>query len=277
MRLASISLFGILMMLAAVYNAGAQDGGLTAAEAAGENGGEAVVSVNGRLITRAEFEAALGGGDARMVEVLNAMIEREVIVQFAEERGIGVSDEELEAELLRRRENRVEVDGETRLASGRYVQADSRAAVHGQMLVGRVREYVTAGLDGAVEHAHARHILVATRAEAQAALERLAAGEDFAALAAEVSLDVTSGGAGGDLGWFIRGELLDAILTEAAFSIEVGTVAGPFVTGLGYHILEILGKAERAVEAGRMSFLSETIFNRWLAEEVMAADIIFNL
>lgn len=285
MRAAAISLFGILMMLAAVY-VGAQDGGLTATEAADAGGGEAIVSINGSLITRAEFERALAGsavessadsGDARMIEVLNAMIEQEVIAQFAEEHGIGVGDEELDAEVERLRGNRGEMDGEARLADGRYAQADFRAAVHGQMLAGRVRDYVTAGLDGMVEHAHARHILVATQAEAQAALGRLAAGEDFASLAAEVSLDVTSRAGGGDLGWFIRGELLDAILTETAFSIEVGTLAGPLVTGLGYHILETLDKAPRAVEARRMPFLAETIFNRWLAEAVMAADIIFNL
>lgn len=288
MRPAPILLLGILMTLAAaVCHANAQDVGPTAAQALDEgSGGAAVVSVNGSLITRAEFERALAGSaaasiadrdDARVIEVLNTMIEQEIIVQFAEEHDISVSDEDIEAEIERRRENRDEMDWETLRADGRYTQADFRAAVHSQMLAGRVRDYVTAGLDGMVEHVHARHILVATQAEAQAALERLAAGEDFASLAAEVSLDATSRGAGGDLGWFIRGELLDEILTETAFSIEVGTVAGPLVTGLGYHILETLGKAQRTVEAGRMPFLAETIFNRWLAEQVMAADIIFNL
>lgn len=279
MRLAPILPLGILMMvMAGVYGirmgVSAQDTAATAAETSDENGGDAIVSINGGLITRAEFERALAGSaaastadsdDARVIEVLNAMIEAEIIVQFAERHDIGVSDEDIEAEMERLQDNLDEMDGET------------RAAVHSRMLTDRVRDYVTADLDGQVEHVHARHILVATQAEAQDALERLAAGEDFASLAGEVSLDATSRDGGGDLGWFIRGELLDDILTETAFSIEVGTVAGPLVTGLGYHILETLGKARRAVEAGRMPFLAETIFNRWLAAEVMAADIIFNL
>ncbi|MGH6937169.1 MAG: peptidylprolyl isomerase, partial [Methylocella sp.] len=50
---------------------------------------------------------------------------------------------------------------------------------------------------------HAQHILVATEAEAKAALKRLMEGkEDFAAIAKDVSKD--KGSEGGDLGWFTK-------------------------------------------------------------------------
>ena len=295
MRPARNILLGILLMLmtaACAAHVSAQDADSPAPEAADQDQGNdteaAVASVNGRLIARAAFERVLAriagaaataadSHDARAIEALNTLIEQEVIAQFAEENDIEVSDEDIEAEISRLRENLGETGWETWLAEGLYTEEEFRAAVHHQMLAAGVRAAVTAGLDGDVEHVHARHILVAAETEAEEILERLAAGEDFALLAAEASLDVTSRESGGDLGWFVRGELLDEVLTETAFSIEPGAVAGPLVTGLGYHILETLGKERRAVEVERMPFLVETIFKRWLAEQTLAADIIFNL
>ena len=295
MRPARNILLGILLMLmtaACAAHVSAQDADSPTPEAADQDqGGDteaAIASVNGRLIARAAFERVLAriagaaataadSHDARAIEALNTLIEQEVIAQFAEENDIEVSDEDIEAEISRLRENLGETGWETWLAEGLYTEEEFRAAVHQQMLAARVRAAVTAGLDGAVEHVHARHILVAAETEADEILERLAAGEDFALLAAEASLDVTSRESGGDLGWFVRGELLDEVLTETAFSIEPGAVAGPLVTGLGYHILETLGKERRVIEVERMPFLVETIFKRWLAEQTLAADIIFNL
>ena len=295
MRPARNILLGILLMLmtaACAAPVSAQDADPPPAEAADQDQGNdteaAIASVNGRLITRAAFERVLAriagaaataadSHDAQAIEALNTLIEQEVIAQFAEENDIEVSDEDIEAEIGRLRENLGETGWETWLAEGLYTKEEFRAAVHHQMLAAGVRAAVTAGLDGAVEHVHARHILVAAETEAEEILGRLAAGEDFALLAAEASLDVTSRESGGDLGWFVRGELLDEVLTETAFSIEPGAVAGPLVTGLGYHILETLGKERRAIEAERMPFLVETIFKRWLAEQTLAADIIFNL
>ena len=281
-------LLGILLMLMA--NISAQDANPPTAEAANQDSDAeaAVASVNGRLIARSAFERALAriadtaataadSYDARAIEALNTLIEQEVIARFAEENDISVSGEDIDVEISRLRENLGEADWETWLADNLYTEAEFRAEVHHQMLADRVRAAVTVGLDGNVEHVHARHILVAAEAEAEEILARLAAGEDFALLAAEVSLDVTSRESGGDLGWFVRGELVDEVLTETAFSIEPGAVAGPLVTGLGYHILETLGKARRVIEAERMPFLVETLFNRWLAEQALAADIIFNL
>lgn len=295
MRPARNILLGILLMLLAAGCAApvsAQDADSPTPEAADQDQGNdteaAVASVNGHLITRAAFERVLAriagaaataadSHDARAIEALNTLIEQEVIAQFAEENAIEVSDEALESEISRLRENLGDTGWETWLADSLYTEEEFRAAVHHQMLAARVRAAVTAGLDGDVEHVHARHILVAAETEAEEILERLAAGEDFALLAAESSLDVTSRESGGDLGWFVRGELLDEVLTETAFSIEPGAVAGPLVTGLGYHILETLGKERRAIEAERMPFLVETIFKRWLAEQTLAADIIYNL
>jgi|SRR5690554_4537986 len=81
----------------------------------------------------------------------------------------------------------------------------------------------------------ARHILVADQGLAQELVDRVRAGEDFAALASEHGTDSTAS-RGGDLGCFQRGTMV-APFEEAVVSAEVGAVTGPVETQFGYHAL----------------------------------------
>ncbi len=89
---------------------------------------------------------------------------------------------------------------------------------------------------------HARHILVATEADAQAALKRIKAGEDFAKVAKEVSKD--PGSEGGDLGWFTKDRMVPEF-AEAAFKLESGQVSDPVKSQFGWHIIKVEGKREK--------------------------------
>jgi peptidyl-prolyl cis-trans isomerase C len=88
---------------------------------------------------------------------------------------------------------------------------------------------------------HARHILVATKEEAEAALKRVKAGEDFAKVAKEVSKD--PGSEGGDLGWFTKDRMIPEF-AEAAFKLQVGQISDPVKTQFGWHIIKIEGKRQ---------------------------------
>ena len=81
---------------------------------------------------------------------------------------------------------------------------------------------------------NASHILLETEEDAIAAKERLDAGEDFAAVAQEVSTGPT-GPNGGNLGWFGLGAMVPAF-EEQITSLEVGEVSAPFETQFGWHI-----------------------------------------
>lgn len=87
------------------------------------------------------------------------------------------------------------------------------------------------------ERARARHILVATEEEAKDIAARLAKGEDFEALAKELSLD-GSKQYGGDLGYFTAEEMVPAF-SEAAFALEVGEVSDPVKTEFGWHVIKL--------------------------------------
>lgn len=114
------------------------------------------------------------------------------------------------------------------------------------------------------EQVHARHILIecnegcdgatrkAKRAEAQALRERIAQGEDFAAIAAQHSA-CPSAAEGGDLGFFPRGAMTKPF-AKAVFSQELDAVGKVIETKFGYHIVQVLGRREpftRTLEEAR--------------------------
>ena len=84
------------------------------------------------------------------------------------------------------------------------------------------------------------HILVETEEEAQAALDRLEAGEDFAALAQELSQDPGSAQNGGSLGEQARGSYVEPF-SEAVYSEDtaIGEVVGPVETEFGFHLIRV--------------------------------------
>lgn len=96
--------------------------------------------------------------------------------------------------------------------------------------------------DLAREERRASHILIedgGNSAEIMATIqERLAAGESFAALAEEYSIDTVSAQEGGDLGYAGRG-VYDKAFEEALFGLEEGGVSGPVETSFGVHLIKL--------------------------------------
>ena len=127
------------------------------------------------------------------------------------------------------------------------------------------------------EQVRARHILLrvdADRTEEQAQeqmaeiRQRLAAGEDFAALALELSDDPGSKTHGGDLGLFGRGQMIGEF-EEAAFNAQPGEIVGPVRTSFGFHLIEVLEK----LPAGQRPFdqAAEEIRQQLVTERSRAA------
>lgn len=87
------------------------------------------------------------------------------------------------------------------------------------------------------EEIHARHILVASEADALAVIAELDAGASFEDLAREKSTD-GSGPNGGDLGFFTRGQMIP-VFEEAAFALEAGQVSAPVESEFGWHIIKL--------------------------------------
>ncbi len=106
------------------------------------------------------------------------------------------------------------------------------------------------------EQVRARHILLQVNEERSAeeaasqlaaVRQRIEAGADFAAVAAEVSEDPGSKAGGGDLGFFGRGQMVPAF-EEAAFSARIGELVGPVTSSFGAHLIEVLDRRPGGLE-----------------------------
>jgi parvulin-like peptidyl-prolyl isomerase len=126
-------------------------------------------------------------------------------------------------------------------------ESEFRSYYENQIYRRKLEEAVVADLKPIEEMVWARHILVATEAEALQVLARLQKGEDFGKIAAEVSLDTSSGPKGGDLGWLAKGSTI-AEFQDAVFAMKVGeTSSKPVQSAAGYHIIQVIGHENRAV------------------------------
>ena len=106
-----------------------------------------------------------------------------------------------------------------------------------------------------IEEVQARHILVATQGEAETVIKRLEKGEDFAALAGELSLG-PSASRGGDLGYFLAEEMVQAF-SDAAFALQPGELSVPVETEFGWHVIRL--EDRRVVPPPSFEDLSEQI------------------
>lgn len=91
---------------------------------------------------------------------------------------------------------------------------------------------------------HAQELPV-MREAIEAAQKRVQAGEDFAAVASEVSKDPGTASAGGSLGEAKGFFDLVHPFNRVAFSMKEGEVSGPVLTIFGYHLI----KVERIIPA----------------------------
>jgi parvulin-like peptidyl-prolyl isomerase len=124
------------------------------------------------------------------------------------------------------------------------------------------------------EQVRARHILAEEEDTALEVLDFLAEGEAWEDLAAEYSQDESNKDAGGELGWFGPGQMVE-VFEQAAFGAEVGEIVGPVETSFGWHIIEILDRGERELTDGYYRQAVAQALSDWLTNRREEAEIEF--
>ncbi len=122
----------------------------------------------------------------------------------------------------------------------------------------------------------ARHILIRStdatsdadaKAKAATLAARIAGGADFAQVARDESQDQTTGGKGGDLGWFPQDAYGPEFGGQVA-ALQDDQVSAPFRTDAGWHIVQRLGSRQaNATDQTRRAQVGETIGRRKLEDE----------
>jgi len=233
---------------------------------------------------------------------LSSLLTRGLVEAEAERRGIVISPEEIEAEFERQYQALLATHGVTEeylieffAAQGRTLDEfkdEGRASVAEQLLYEALQASVAGPIEisedelrkyfaeniadyRTEEQVEASHILVETAEEAQAVLDELAGGADFAELARARSTDPGSGSQGGQLGWFGRGAMVPEF-EEAAFALNVGETSGIVQTQFGFHIIRVTNRREATqpeyadvadrVRSDATEKLATERFEAWLEE-----------
>lgn len=155
----------------------------------------------------------------------------------------------------------------------RLSEKDFHWVVEMELYRQKVLEAVTADVERMQDQVWARHILVADLETAQSVLTRLEAGEEFAALASELSTDTGSAALGGDLGWFGAGMMVPEF-ELAAFQLEIGEISEPIQSTYGYHIIQVLGHEQRPMSDSDYQSAQQSAFTNWLTERRVASNVV---
>jgi hypothetical protein len=205
--------------------------------------------------------------------LVNEIGREELTRQGALEKGVDLSEEAIDTEI--RSEIGVPGGADRNAFAAKYRDAvrESGLSTDGYrdvIAAGLAEEALRAMFEGEVtetaEQVRYRLIQLSTEDDAKAALERLQSGEDFAALAQELSQDAASGEQGGEQDWTPQG-LLDLALGEGLFSLEIGEVSD-IITGVSaLFIVEVLEReAERELTPIQQSSLASRAMEGWLSE-----------
>ncbi len=215
---------------------------------------------------------------------LTAIEEEEVIAQQAHNLGITADSTEIENTIAARLSvpiddtNAVNEAFKTELDRTDLSQKDYRRMIEGQVLKAKVAAHFNGTIQTAADQVRARLILVPTQADAQNVVSRLDQGEDFAAIAQELSLDTATKEAGGEIGWIPRG-LVEGPVEDALFALDVGQRTGPIETEDGVSILKVEEKASnRPISETQRTTLGELAFADWLAKfrEIVGVNVLLD-
>jgi peptidyl-prolyl cis-trans isomerase SurA len=227
---------------------------------------------------------------------LDQMIDERLVESEATALGIEISDEEI-THLVEQlaKQNNLDMQQFTQALTSQGISMDTvRESLKRQQLTIRLLQYkvkprkvtdeevqaayASMNKEGDVE-VHARDIFIfspdgapaglaaAAKVKADSALRRLHEGETFAKVARDLS-EGPAAAEGGDLGYFTKGTMVDAI-EQAAFSLQPGEVSGLIrTTGEhgGYHIVFVEDRRKTAPKP--LAAVQEEIRNRLSGDSI---------
>lgn len=209
-------------------------------------------------------------------QVLQLLISFEWIEGEAEEQGVEVSDEEVQKQFDTQKEQSFpkEADYTKFLEDSGQTEEDILMRVRLDVLSNKIREEVTKG-DSDVSDAEIttyynenkerfaqperRDLLVVltkTEAKAEEAKRRIDGGEEWAAVAKDLSIDPSSKAQGGKLPAVAEGQQ-EAAFDEAIFSAAKGETVGPVKTQFGFYVFRVTKVTEATQQTEEEA--SETI------------------
>jgi foldase protein PrsA len=207
-------------------------------------------------------------------QVIQQMVDRWLLRQIAGEQGIKVKNADLEAKIESEKSKILSAgsyaDWNTFLSKNGLTDRSFRQLMADTMLLAAFM--AVQKVDKQAQQIHLAHIVVGDEATAKEVVAKLDAGEDFAQLAAQYSLDPNTKSKGGDLGWFTQ-EMLQADLGTIAFSLEPGEHSDAIGTAQGYAIIQVLAREVRDLEERALQIRQQDAVTAVVAAERSKAKV----
>jgi parvulin-like peptidyl-prolyl isomerase len=228
--------------------------------------------VNGEPLLLSSYQAELARDAAAIgraptleeqQQLLDDLIDQTLLAQAAAAQGF-VADDAVVQQRLDELARRMGSQGalEQWLAANGYSEADFRQDLRQAVQAAWMRDQIASEVPVVAEQVHVRQILLNDPTQANDILALLQSGSDFTNLAFQADPV-----AGGELGWFGRGELFYPELEEAAFALQPGQVSPIIQTPVGYHILQVLERqADRPLSPAALLKTRQTAVERWLQQ-----------
>jgi peptidyl-prolyl cis-trans isomerase C len=159
-------------------------------------------------------------------QIKEEVIAREIFMQEAQKRGLDATAEY---------KTQIELARQTILIRELFAEFQKTSAVTDADVQGEYDKFVAA--NGGKEY-RARHILVETKAQAEAILASLKKGGKFEDIAKKQSKDPGSGANGGDLDWAAAGNYVKEF-SDVMVSLNKGQVSAPVQSQFGFHIIRL--------------------------------------
>jgi len=245
-----------------------------------------VLTVDNTTIRMSYLLQRIIAADSDGLSMMEALTNEQLIRHGAPRYGITVTEKDIDDYLRQQAagtDNHTVSDIEYRewyrqtINESRLPESRFREMVGNSIYATRLQEYLSTDMPKEVEHVFLYGILLSSYDDAVKAKERWAAGEDFSKLAEELSIDQSTPGSGGEIGWLPEGA--SGGVFDQAFSMNVGDVsdpglvpssdptADPSTTPQIYYIIYVKDKAIRPIEDQYLSSIQAKVFQDWLSGE----------
>ena len=212
-------------------------------------------------------------------QALGALIDSALLGNYAASNAISITSAMVDEEAQRIVRLRGGALGyATWLRDTLQTDADVRTLVERDLTGRAVRQAVLDGAPTSAQYLRLSHIVVGSAAEAAQIVAQLKSGANFAQLALALSLDATTRGNSGDLGWLFvdaiaPGALAWPEIETAALALGDGEISGVVRTPIGFHVVKLVGRNVRPLSADDSARLRGALFARWFANLKTSAQI----
>ncbi|MBN2240354.1 MAG: peptidylprolyl isomerase [Dehalococcoidales bacterium] len=232
------------------------------------------------------------------MSALTGMTQELILLKEAEGAGLEITEQQIQDSMIEMAKGTNETISQSefkewfkqRLNETRLSEDEYKDIVRVQLINEAFYDVISKTMPTAVEQIHLHDIVVPTEEEALEVIARFEAGEAFADLAMELSMDATTREQGGDAGWVPRSIIYDGRYDTVIFDeLEIGAISEPLAyyqtstagtseqTYVQYFLFMVTEKsASREVDEQYLTDLKTDAFDTWIGLKMAEHDVHYH-